>query len=239
MFDPVQLQNDLAMALLSDDRLVNIAVKIYRKMRLQEETDWRLLINGRGPNGRSGSGILIPEPYANCHNPNVTGPVLEWLLPFVCIEQPIMSMNPVTGTLLSVTQLAQHVMDIVQLYADDNVGTVQLTTRPIEPEREFVFPGTVAYRVNCRLVGKSTQVVRCARVTSSIVAGVCTLSCAQAGAEICFTLDGSFPARNSAGINPSSMLYSAPFAVVSGQVLRTAAYFSGLTNSALAYTVVP
>ena len=141
MFDPVAVQDDLMYLLLSDARLMDVAVKSYRRMRTTNELDYRKILEGRSPRGRAGSGLLVCQPTAAADNTNVTGPVLTWLFPVVCLEHPSVSMRPATGTLLQAEQLAQIVLDVMQLYADEHVGTFNVQSPAIQPEREFVFKG--------------------------------------------------------------------------------------------------
>jgi Chitobiase/beta-hexosaminidase C-terminal domain len=237
VFDPVQAQDDLMYLLLSDSRLQDVAVKSYRRMRLANETDYRKILEGRSPRGRAGSGILVCQPTANADNTNVTGPVLTWVFPIIALEHPGISFQPETGTLLSAEQLAQIVLDIIQLYADEHLGTFNIQTPAIAPEKEFVFKGCLGYRVNARVLGRSLQTGRCGPVTVTVNAGFATLSCVTSNSQIYFTLDGSFPGNNLAG-NSLSQLYSTPVAVVSGQVLRAIAYAPGMNPSACRYVTI-
>ena len=231
--------------LLSNPSLTNVNVKSYRRMRIQNETDWRVLVEA-GRNGRFGSGILVVEPSASGRQPNVTGPVLDWTFPIISVEHPDVSMNPVHGSQLSAEQVAQIVLDSMQLHADDRLGTFSMEPAAIKPEREFVFDGCVAYRVNFHIVGRSAQTPRVAAISVSVdgnplvngsfAAGTVTLSCGTPGASIWYTVDGTFPTTDVGG-NAGSELYEAPFSVAAGQVLRAVAYADGYNNSSARYAL--
>jgi hypothetical protein len=249
MFDPVQYQLDLVGVLASDQRLAAVAVKSYRKMRLDSEIDYRKILEGRGPggpvSGRTGSGILVPMPVASCRNPDVTGPVLDWDFPVVSIEQPAMSFMPQSGTLLSAEDLAQTVLDILQHYGDDKVGVLYSSPNSvIQPEKEYVFPGCIAYRTTLHVVGKSLQTPRVPPVHFLLAdAGggnkAVTLTCAMAGVRIKVTTDGSFPSDDLAG-NSSSVTYTDVLVLPIGTAVRTAAYApqGGYLNSMVRYITI-
>jgi hypothetical protein len=56
-------------------------------------------------------------------------------------------------------------------------------------------------------------------VTIAVDDGEATLTCATSGATIFYTLDGTYPGSG----NSAAVEYSAPFAVSSGQRIRTSA----------------
>jgi hypothetical protein len=63
----------------------------------------------------------------------------------------------------------------------------------------------------------------------------CTLACATAAAAIYYTLDGeTFPS----GLETEATLYAAPFTVEPGDIVRAAAYKTGLHGSGVAYQIV-
>lgn len=237
MFDTVQTQDDLTGLLLSDDRLKSVNIKSYRKMRIAQEIDYRTLVT-LPRNGLSGSGILVAFPVALSKNPNVSGPVIDWQFPIISMEEPNLSMSIRTGTQLTAEQLAQYIMDILHLYADDLVGNFQVEKEAVKAESEYSFPGLVCYRTNLTVTGKNIQSSRCSPVIVSIALGLATLTCATASSRIKYTLDGTFPGEDIAG-NSGSLLYSTPFAVTSGQTIRATAYKLGLINSATRGVVVP
>ena len=77
------------------------------------------------------------------------------------------------------------------------------------------------YRPGARPLLQSAA--RTAPVGCTVAAGQATLTCSDAAAVISYTLDGSAPL----GTNSAAQLYSAPFAVTSGQLLQAAARTPG------------
>lgn len=246
MIDLVQAQKDLTAILLSSDQLQTVNVFSYREKRIQQETDYRkYMITPR--NGRAGAMVFTLMPRGLGKNPNVTGPVIDWEFGIVCMEMPAINIVADTGTLLSAEELAQIVMDILHQEADDKLGTFSVTSRAMDDEKEYVFPGCVGYRVSLVIVGKSLQTTRCAPVaitvnsslitTTSCTAGTCMLTSTTPSARIKYTLDGSFPAEDIAN-NPASTLYTGTFPLSSGDILRAAAYKPGFNKSSTRYVEV-
>ncbi len=237
MLDLVQCQKDLTLALLSASALANVPVLSYREKRLANEMDYRTFLT-RGRNGKSGAFVMVLMPEATSSHSSVSGPILDWNFPVVCIEQPDMNLLSQSGTLLSAEEIGQRVMDALHLEADEKYGTFRVTGSPMKAEGDFVFPGCIGYRVTFTLsAGRNTQTARCAAVAISVGTGLATLTCSTSGATIKYTLDGSTPSNDSAG-NAASVTYSAPFAVVSGDVIRMAAYATGYNKSASRFYTV-
>lgn len=217
MTDWVTLQDDLTNVLLSTDFLANINIVQLRKLRLQNEIN-QAVIYTRTRNGRSGCGVLVEMPTCECKRPNVTGPVLDLVCPFLIAEQPAINMNVKTGTLLSAEEVAQRVLEVTHLWQNEGMGGLVSSPKPIEPV-EYI-AGVVAYRVRLQLLNPRAQTARVLNVTSSVTDLEVTLACATTGAEIYWTPDESFPGMS----NPGATKYSAPFTVASGTIVRAAAY---------------
>jgi hypothetical protein len=88
------------------------------------------------------------------------------------------------------------------------------------------------------MAGHNLQTKRCATVGYTINSGNLTLTCATADAQIFYTTDGSTPSKSGSG-NSESKQYVSPLPVESGDVVRVAAYVSGMNKSASRYIVVP
>jgi hypothetical protein len=215
-------------ALLEYAALATVNVKSYRAMRVSQELDYRtMLTSGRG--GKVGAAVIVLMPEAAGRTPNVTGPILQWNFPVVVIENDSLNMQADQGTLISAEEIAQMVLDALHHETDTGLGTFTVAGTAMRPESGFVFPGCLGYRLNLLLsVGKTTQTARVAPVAAAVADGLCTLTCATASSSIYYTTDGTFPGAS----NAAATLYSAPFAVTAGQVVRAAGYKSGLSKSA-------
>lgn len=231
MNDFLQQQRDLAQILLSDPRLFNINVAMRHELlddtalkRLPDKTlAAEVLVYITPRNGKKGCGIIVERPEFNVQSPNVTGPQGDIVCEFLVLCDTLTNESPTQGTGLTANRVAQTILDILHLHADNGIGTYQARGQAIIAATDF--EPLEAYRVRLAVTTKRIQTTRCGPVTASLASSTMTLTCPTSGAEIRYTLDGSFPARTG---NPASQIYSAPFAVESGMTLRAVAYADNL-----------
>jgi hypothetical protein len=209
-------------------------------MREALELDYRTVLT-TPRNGKVGAAAIVLMPSGTADNTNVTGPIMRWSIGVVAMEQDDLNMGAI-GTGLTAEDVGLLVLDTMHLDCDQSHGTLFASNAAMGPESEYTFPGCIAYRVTLTLsAGKNTQTPRCALPQVAVANGLATITCATAGADIRYTLDGSFPTSNVAGdaANKSSVGHTAPFAVASGQVLRVAAYADGFNKSTTINYLVP
>jgi len=236
-FDDEQTQQDLTLTLLSSPSLMNLAVVYYRERQQEEEVFFRTALS-TGRNGKCGAVAATLAPEAQSNLPNVPGPISAWDFPVVIITQNDINMNPTLGTLFNVSKWGRRVAWVLHHETDEKWGTLIVTGKMMAHDEKLVFPGCVGWKVNLHLtVGRSDVLPRCAPLTVVQGAGTVTLTCATAGAEIWYTTDGTTPSSKLAG-NASSYLYTGPVPVLSGDVVRAAAYASGYEKSPSKYIVV-
>lgn len=228
MTDFVQLQEDLTQALLSATQLANINIVQLRKLRLQSEVD-SAVIYTKQRNGKAGCGILVEMPTGEVKKPNVPGPELTLVCSFLVVEQPMINLNPTTGTQMTAEEALQNVLDIFHQWQVDDMGAFYAAPKPFEPVDAT--PGTVAYRVRFTLASPKQPTVRLTQPSIAENALEITLanSADNPDAAIYYTTDGSYPAKTE--VNPGSTLYTVPFTVNSGDTIRWAAYRDGNTQS--------
>lgn len=246
--DFLQLQRDLAHLLLSDPWLSDVNVVMRHELleesalaRLPDKTlaaEVLVYISPRNKaTGRKGCGIIVERPEFGVESPNVTGPQGDVTCEFLILSERQLNEAPNTGTLRRGNHVAQRILDLLHLHADDGVGTFQARGRAIEIARDW--ETLDAYRARLTLTQKRQQTARVARVTTSVAAGNCTLACATSEASIWYATGGQdadgnwlepgFPApSNTAG---GAQLYAAPFPVVTGQIVRCAAFKQALNPS--------
>lgn len=249
--DLVALQNFVTLLLLDDPRLdaVPIVPEIKFHMESDQQVDalWTLprssfvvspsgveTVDSSGTSGGNnaaasslvGAGLLVEMPGANCDSPAVTGPPLTWEVNVVAMEERNTNFLPGTGTCVTSEQLAQIVLDVLHKQAVFGYGTLQANRQAISPAHDWMSmkPGIVAYRASLRADAGRKQTQRSANVAASWSGDTLTLTCADAGASIWYTTDGSVPCAanaiqgSAAGVGAT--LYTLPFAVTSGtQVL--------------------
>ena len=235
MIDLVQAQADLVGVLKAAPALAALNVIGYREKRLAQELDYAVILSTpRAPGGPVGAAAIVLMPTASAANQNVSGPVLDWTFGVVVQEMDAVNMAS-GGTQVTAEEWGQLVMDALHLEADEGLGTFRVVGQPMQPEREYVFPACIGYRVSVGLsAGRTVQTPRVPQVAKSAAGGSVTLTCPLAGAAIYYTLDGSFPSE-AAGAS----LYTGPVPVASGQALRAAAYKAGYNKSATVYYAAP
>lgn len=240
------LQRDHAHILLSDPWLSEVNIVMRAELledtalaRLPDQTyaaEVLAYITPRNQaSGRIGCGIIVERPRFNVISPNVTGPQAELTAEFLILCNPLENEAPSSGTLRPGDEVAQRILDLLHLHADDGVGTFAGSTIVAADD----FAPLDAWRVRLTATVKRLQTTRVARVTSSIASGECTLTCTTSEASIWFTLagqdaDGNWlepgpPAPSNTG--GGAQLYAAPFAVTSGQIIRACAFKQNLNPS--------
>lgn len=207
MINFVQLQEDVAQALLSCDLLASVNVAQYRKFRLQSEIDWSALWQ-TVRNGRSGCGVLVEMPTFDVVHPNLPGPEGSFKFSCAVVEEPNLNLEPSGGTLLSAEDVAQIVLETLHQLVIDGTGSFYAFGRAIQWTDDFG-GGLVAYRVTLEMRCPRTPRAQVAIPTILEAAGLVTLTCTTAGADVFYTEDGSFPGPS----NPGAVKYAAPFDV--------------------------
>ena len=138
------------------------------------------------------------------------------------IEQP-------GGTGLSAEMIAARIIRTLNTFANQGlIGSWYAATDAAVFNPDF--HPLLCYDVTMRAAMKFTEIA--AADTPTSVEGpplTITLACATAGATIYYTKDGSYPYVK----NSLASLYSAPFAVPSGTVVRYAAYADGFAGSGI------
>ena len=251
--DLTALQNTMALILCDDDRL-NL-VPILPEIKLHQESDlmvdaiWTLprnafkitpdgwTISQTGAAGQSGCGLLVEHVEATCPAPNVSGPPLTWKVHVVAFEERNANLTPGTGIGIMAEQLAQIVLDILAGQYIYGMGAFVPEAQPIQPAHDMMSlnPGIFAMRATVQATVNRTQTQRSGNVTATFGGGNCTLACADGNAEIRYTLDGSMPLRT----NSRSQVYTAPFAVNSGDQILAATRAAGKIGSAIVNFTAP
>lgn len=249
MIDLVQAQKDLTSIMLSAQLLRTVNIYSYREQRLKQEMDYRAMLS-TPRNGKAGAGVIVLMPEASDNNPSVSGPVLGWTFGIVVQEMDAINMDPALGTLLAAETICQYVMDVLHLEADELYGTFSIDRRALSPEKEYVFPGCIGYRITVALlVGRSVQTARVSSIQCAIdsvpvtkltaAAGVLTLTSATDGTRIRYTTNGTYPTDIN-GDNPEAKDYDPedPPTVESGDEVRVSGYADGLNKSAGRFFVI-
>lgn len=230
IFNADQFCADLLMLLQSSYQLSGVNVQQWRKMRLQPNVNWMTLVQTPNSLGKCGNGVLVLEPYANSQEQGVSGAIFDWVFPIACMELPVVNDDATVGDGRTAYRLAQLVIDVAHIHADDLYGTLRVMQKAISDEDQFELPGCVGKRVEFHITGKSTRTPAVNTITISQSGEQITLSCSSIGASIYYTQDGSWPS-NSTKINPATTLYTAPFTTSTGTIIRATGFLNNMNCS--------
>jgi len=176
-------------------------------------------------NGRSGCGLIVEMPTVSVRYANLPGPEHTYGISVVAVEEPGINFAPSTGTLLSAEEVAEIALDCLSPLLIYDVGQLHPAQRAIVEAPEF--ENVVAYRVALNCQSLRTGPSRCVLPAIAEDAGLVTLTANHASDLVYYTLDETLPGP----ANPGAVLYSAPFAVTAGQIIRWAAYRAALVGS--------
>lgn len=183
-------------------------------------------------NGRTGGGILIGLPLMDPTDIDVPGAQMDVKLPIDILVADDLSLVLSNGANITAEEILVIVWQLLHLHLNRGLGGVFYVdgADPIEDKK-----GAYGYRLLLRVRFAEDQPQRVDAPTAVVAGGNCTLSCAIGGATIYYTTDFSFPGPG----NAAASVYSAPFAVTSGQIVLQAAYKTGLDGSDVWQTPIP
>src|SRR5580658_10741561 len=222
------VQPDVYYKLLTEPWFANIAIFKVREKRLDTEVN-RALAGLAGRNGKGGASIEVLMPTLKSALPDTPGPVCTLEQKFIVKEQPTVNQGA-NGTGLSVEQIAVNIAQTFQLFFLG--GPMQgFYTAPTFYEY-LSAPGDAPFiplAVTLRATFALTALTRTLVPAASAAAETVTLTDQQpgGGSALYYSTDGSFPGSG----NPNAILYSTPFTVASGTVVRAAAYNGALQGS--------
>jgi hypothetical protein len=222
------VQPDVYYKLLSEPWFQNIAIFKIREKRLDTEIN-RALAGVAGRNGKGGASIEVLMPSLQSALPDTAGPVCTLEQRFLVKEQPTVNQGA-NGSGLSVEQIAVNIAQTFQLFflggAMQGFYTAPTFYEYVATAEEAPF---IALIVTLQATFALTALTRTVVPAASAAAETVTLTDQQpgGGSALYYTTDGSFPGAG----NPAALLYTIPFTVVSGTVVRTAAYNGSLQGS--------
>jgi hypothetical protein len=222
------VQPDVYYKLLSEPWFQNIAIFKIREKRLETEVN-RALAGLAGRNGKGGASIEVLMPTLHSALADTAGPVCTLEQRFLVKEQPTVNQGA-NGTGLSVEQIAVNIAQTFQLFflggAMQGFYTAPIFYEYVATTEDVPF---VPLLVTLQATFALTALTRTLVPAASAAAETVTLTDQQpgGGSAIYYATDGSFPGAG----NPAAVLYTTPFTVSSGTVVRTAAYNGALQGS--------
>jgi len=230
--DYTALQDDLTALLLNHKKLYQVNASQERKLLLESNVAIdSLWSNPR--NAGAGAGIIVEDVRPNTSEQNTPGPIADLVCGFVVLAERNICMTPGVGCGLHPEQIEQIIVDLLHLKLLQPYGQLRCTGQFGEPAADWISEDTGIYarRVKLKMLNARKQTDTCDLVSIANTAGTVTITCncTASGLQIWYTTDGSFPGELTAG----AKVYTAPFNVDPGTVIRAMAYADNLNPSAL------
>lgn len=221
-------------ARLQNDPFFQSGVPVLLELKGITERDVDISIStANQQNGKVGSVVIVLMPTLLPDSPNAPGPRYDTVYRVQVIDWPVVRRQTVGGSTVSADEIADRVRQIIHRFTFGRGQTVYFAG--MEPVA--VPNGKVSYSVRFKRTSCDNPPISVASVgISPGVNGVgsgpatVTLTCATAGASIYYTTDGSYPGSDPAAC-PTALLYSAPFAVAAGVLVRAAAELTNYQQS--------
>jgi len=243
-----QFQQDIVAILNSEEWMASVPVVAYRPLRVSsdksdngsaldaakpeigQEEFWLIKKDGTF----SGTGVRVPMPTLKLVSKNLSKPQLFIACQILVAEQPGVSeaangLNTAAGGRRSAEAVAMKVMDLLHHRHYD--GTNFLSVDDNAVTQASAVPYLRAYNVNVWATFRRSSDARSGNPAISVEAGVATITATSEGSDIYYTVDGTTPVKTA--VNPTSMLYSEPFAVISGTVIRAMAFVPNCIGSSV------
>jgi hypothetical protein len=228
-----QLQTDIEHYLKSDEDLRDLAITHVRPRTAKEaatiQGDLDKVLAGllAGPSGKKGISVIVNMPELVKVEGNVRAVTGDLSISLRVVEHVMINMG-LDGTQRSAEAWALMIANRLHHQVFQPLAPLVGEERLITPVPERVLTGKVEYNIelSCTFPGERISKVQ---PVSLVQAGPqMTLSCATTGAQIWWTVDGSFPGPG----NELAQMYDGPFALgAGGHCLRTAAHLAGSAGS--------
>ena len=221
-----QAQEDFFQRLRADGYFLgggaDVPVLAEHKGATDDDINQALSTLNANATGATGVLAVVLMPTLTPEDPNAPGPRHTIRLTVQVIDQPLL--NSIGK---SASQVAERVRTVLHRFRDGLGGTWSFAGMEPIPVDE----GKVSYGVAFTRLASDNPPPKVAQVliapAGAVVPQLVTLTCATAGAAIRYTLDGSYPSP----LNPTAVLYSAPFNVVAAATLRTTATLANYQQS--------
>jgi hypothetical protein len=225
-----QIQQDIMTLLLGDPDLAVVPVYQFKELIVQSLADQAVSIwTDRSGLHKSGTAIEVRLPAIRAKYPNVPGPQLQLEMTIRIFEDPAQNTSGLTAESIGMEVLRW--LDGVALDGD-----IQLTADSRDRALKPVYEYPDRYTYDAIFVSEFPQ-DHTARVASPVTtddnSGNVTLTCADPAAAIYCTTDGTMPL-----IGNPAQLYTAPFVVGPGTIIRSVAWKPGLLPSFIQHDTI-
>lgn len=224
-----RVQEDTYGRILAHAWFADVAVILERRAYTDQEIS-KLLGTVKGRAGKVGAAILVQRPvfFPGSDDSSGRGQLVQ---AFTVLEHPTLNSGS-QGTGKSAEEIAIEIFMLFHM-ANASLPEQAFSAFPggaIVPDDSF--PGLNAWEARFQLYTSPGRDARCGTPLIDPDSGAgsqsVTITSATSGAEIYYTLDGTYPRSG------NGTLYSAPFQPGSGKTVRAVAYKSGLQASNLA-----
>ena len=175
--------------------------------------------------GKVGSVVIVLMPTLEPNDRDAPGPRYVTVYNIQVIDYPLYRRQAVGGTQCSADEIADRLRQILHRFTMGRGQTIVFKGQRPLPIAE----GKVSYNVGFARIGNDQPPIACASplISYSRGTGLCTLTCATAGAKIYYTVDGSYPGSLFVSPAGTATLYTVPFtAPPLGSTVRAAAEFT-------------
>jgi hypothetical protein len=215
------IQDDIKARLESDPFFQNVTVlKVTKGVLASDEAFYLSTLNEK--NGKIGACVCVMTPsILGAANPNLAAPVFALKARLTIIESPEINRDAV-GTGVTAEQILSRVVQLLNGWMPE--GDRGMTH--ISANSEDGDEGIVTYACDFSVTTSLAALPKVARPVVSAAANSISATCATAGADVYYTVDGSLPFPG------NGVKYVAPFnAPALGTTLRFAAYKTGFVGS--------
>lgn len=220
-------QSDIADRLAADSWFSTITILEDRKGNTVSEAQ-KVLGAMTAKAGKVGTCAVVMQPKGTVAKPNLPVAIMDLDITVLVLEDPAIN-DGQTGTGKNAMATARRIVDVLYQFSSQGVLRMMLPDNPTYvPVDDIIAPVAIEVRFKS-MEDFRTQAVKVSQpgysTPQTALPYTMTLSCATSGADIYYTLDGSYPSPL------QGSKYTAPFAVTTAASLRLGAVKAAMIDS--------
>jgi hypothetical protein len=238
------LQEDVLAYFSSDPFFANVFLFAVKPGNIQSQVN-QALSGLKAIGGKSGASIEIGKPFLTDPMADSPGPVAFVEMRFLVKTQPTINLGQ-SGTGIPTEQISAHVIQaLLEWGAEGSVSGSFFPSSDFDSPADFgegvPFEGRLV-KMRAKIVFTPLPRTQTPILTGSASSVTITVAAPDAAAPVLYTTDGTAPGYVQGTANPAgtSTIYTVPFAVASGTVVRAIAIGAGAGElpSIINYSVV-
>lgn len=178
--------------------------------------------------GKGGACVKFLMPLGDNERPNVEGPQLKFGISMLVHEHPVLNWGK-NGTRKTSEEIGLRLIQLFHLFMPNGGNCVAADNATLTATDKFA--PLVTHEVRFTQQGNLPRIRRVTRpilsVTSGTAPATVQVTCANPGARLFYTVDGSYPSS----VNLSAYAYAAPIEITEPCTLRVAAELAGYDQS--------